>query len=277
MKPILSLPLIALLAVIGPVRAEVSVPLASHRAAYEISLTDTDTSRPPSGATPVAASGLIAYEFRGASCEGYASNFHQLTELQRNEGDPISSDLRALTFEDPDGKNLRFQIDSQNSGSNDPPVAGDAARSDGGATTVELIKPTKEKLDIGRDILFPTQHVEHIIAKAKEGGGTLEARVYDGSDTGKKVFDTLTVIGKQETSPGPDAAAAQGLEKVRRWPVSVSYFDEAAKDAPPEYVLSFDLYENGVSGTLKLDYGAFALTAKLAKLEWLPTPACATK
>ena len=278
MKPSLSLPLIALVAVIGSARAEVSVPLASHRAAYEISLSDTDTTRPPSGTTPVAASGLIAYEFRGSSCEGYASNFHQLTELQRNEGDPISSDLRALTFEDADGKNLKFQIDSQNSGSNDPPVAGAAARTDGGATTVELIKPTKEKLDIGKDILFPTQHVEHIIAKAREGGGTLEARVYDGSDTGKKVFVTLTVIGKEETSPGPDAAAGQGLEKVRRWPVSVSYFDEAATDAPPEYILSFDLYENGVSGTLKLDYGAFALTAKLAKLEWLPTPACgATK
>jgi len=277
MKPRLSLPLIALVAAIGSARAEVSVPLASHRAAYEISLSDTDTTRPPSGTTPVAASGLIAYEFRGSSCEGYASNFHQLTELQRNEGDPISSDLRALTFEDADGKNLKFQIDSQNSGSNDPPVAGAAARTDGGATTVELIKPTQEKLDIGKDILFPTQHVEHIIAKAREGGGTLEARVYDGSDTGKKVFVTLTVIGKEETSPGPDAAAGQGLEKVRRWPVSVSYFDEAAKDAPPEYILSFDLYENGVSGTLKLDYGAFALTAKLSKLEWLPTPACATK
>jgi hypothetical protein len=277
MKPRLSVPLFALLAAIGSARAEVSVPLASHRAAYEISLSDTDTTRPPSGTTPVAASGLIAYEFRGSSCEGYASNFHQLTELQRNEGDPISSDLRALTFEDADGKNLKFQIDSQNSGSNDPPVAGAAARADGGATTVELIKPSKQKVEIGQDILFPTQHVEHIISKAKQGGGTFEARVYDGSDTGKKVFVTLTVIGKEETKPGPDAAAAQGLEKVRRWPVSVSYFDEAARDAPPEYILSFDLYENGVSGTLKLDYGAFALTAKLAKLEWLPTPACATK
>jgi EipB-like len=40
-------------------------------------------------------------------------------------------------------------------------------------------------------------------------------------------------------------------------------------------VLSFDLYENGVSGTLKLDYGSFVLTAKLTKLEWLPTHTCA--
>ena len=104
----------------------------------------------------------------------------------------------------------------------------------------------------------------------------MQARVYDGSDTGKKVFETLTVIGKEASAPTPETAFAGALGKVRRWPVTVSYFDEAAKDAPPEYVLSFDLYENGVSGTLKLDYGAFALTAKLSKLELLPTPTCAT-
>ena len=88
----------------------------------------------------------------------------------------------------------------------------------------------------------------------------MEARVYDGSDTGKKVFATLTVIGKEAKTPSPDADAREALGKMRRWPVTVSYFDEAAKDAPPEYILSFDLYENGVSGTLKLDYGSFALT-----------------
>ncbi len=55
----------------------------------------------------------------------------------------------------------------------------------------------------------------------------------------------------------------------------ISYFDEAKTDAPPEYTLSFDLYENGVSGSLKLDYGAFALRARLRKLEILPSAACA--
>jgi hypothetical protein len=271
----LILPISALAVSVCGARAEISAPLASHRAAYEISLSDTDSSRPPSGQTLVAASGLIAYEFRGSPCEGFASNFRQLTQLQRNEGDPVSSDIRALTYEDGDGKSMKFQIDSQGSSGAPPSVVGSASRGDAGDTSVKLTKPAAENLDLGKDILFPTQHVERIIEKAKEGGGTMEARVYDGSDTGKKVFATLTVIGKEETRPGPDAAAAEALGKTRRWPVSVSYFDEAAKDAPPEYVLSYDLYENGVSGTLKLDYGAFVLTAKLSKLEWLPTPACA--
>ncbi|HXJ95109.1 MAG TPA: DUF1849 family protein, partial [Terriglobia bacterium] len=64
------------------------------------------------------------------------------------------------------------------------------------------------------------------------------------------------------------------LEGARRWPVVVSYFNEASKDTTPEYTLSFQLFENGVSGSLKLDYGSFALNARLRKLEILPSSAC---
>ena len=103
----------------------------------------------------------------------------------------------------------------------------------------------------------------------------MQARVYDGSDTGAKIFATMSVIGKEATKPAEDAKTASALDGIRRWPVVISYFNEAATDAPPEYTLSFDLYENGVSGSLKLDYGSFALLARLRKLEILPATGCA--
>ena len=265
----------ALAASIVAARADAVVALAPHRAVYEITMID-DYGAPHGGTqAPVSASGLIAYEFSGSRCEGYNSNFRQFTQLQRSEGDPISSDIHAVTFEDGDAKRMRFQIDSTMEGGDATPVAGSASRADGGDTTVALSKPSAATMDIGKDILFPTEHVERIIARAKDGGGPMEARVYDGSDTGKKVFQTLTVIGKEATAPTPEADFADALGKVRRWPVTVSYFDEGARDAPPEYILSFDLYENGVSGTLKLDYGTFALSAKLKRLDLTPTPTCA--
>ncbi len=271
----LPLVIFALATTVGGARADAVLPLASHRAVYEITLVDNLSARMPNSQTPVAASGLIAYEFTGSSCEGYASNFRQLTELQRSEGEPISSDIRALTFEDGDAKGMKFQIDSETAGDPSPAIVGSAKRGASGEITVALSKPSTDTLNLGKDILFPTEHIERIIAQAKRGGGAMEARVYDGSDTGKKVFQTLTVIGKHEGGPTPETAFADTLGKIRRWPVTVSYFDEAARDAPPEYILSFDLYENGVSGTLKLDYGSVALSAKLSKLELLPTPTCA--
>ena len=125
--------LVASLAATGVARAQSAMPLASHRAAYEISLVDSYSAHTDSQ-TPVSASGLIAYEFTGSACEGYASSFRQLTQLQRSEGDPLSSDIRAITFEDGDAKGLRFQIDSQSDGGSSPAIVGSAHRADARAT-----------------------------------------------------------------------------------------------------------------------------------------------
>ncbi len=254
--------------------AEGAAPLAAHRAGYEITLGSAAGSGASTADAPIAASGLIAYEFRGSACEGYASTFRQLTELQRPEGAPVDTDITAVSYEDGEAKTLRFEISSRAGGAAQPPVSGSAARADNGAIGVDLVKPGKEKVDLGQDVLFPTQHIERIIATAKQGGHVLEARVFDGSDTGKKVYSTLTIIGAERKGASADSAVAARLAEVRRWPVTVSYFSEARKDSSPDYTMAFDLYENGVSGSLKLDYGAFTLSAKLKKLDWLQSSPC---
>ena len=121
---------------------------------------------------PVAASGLIAYEFRGSACEGYASNFRQLTELQRTEGERglVRHQRRHVR-----GRRRQVAASSRSrrtpAARAQPPISGSAARAENGAIDVDLIKPGKEKVDIGRDILFPTQHIERIIASAPRQGG----------------------------------------------------------------------------------------------------------
>ncbi len=250
-----------------------AAPLASHRASYDISLADPASPSPISVQTPVAASGLIAYEFRGSACDGYTSSFRQMTEMERGEGDPLAMDVNATSFEAGDGASMRFKIDTK--GVQDvPPVAGTATRGANDDLKVELTEPSTTTIDFGHNVLFPTQHVEKLIEAAKEGNDVVQARVYDGSDTGAKIYATMAVIGKEAISPSEDAANAVALKGVRRWPVVVSYFNEASRDSSPEYVLSYDLYENGVSGSLKLDYGTFALRAHLSKLEILPASAC---
>jgi hypothetical protein len=260
---------LAVLAQTSPV-----LPLVGHRAAYDISLVDSSGPTPSSAQTPVAATGLIAYEFHGSACDGYTSNFRQMTEMERSEGEPISMQVNAMSFEEANWKSMHFQIDSQ--GAQDtPPVVGTATRGPDDDLRVVLTKPKPQTLDFGHEVLFPTQHIERLIELAKRGGGPMQARVYDGSDTGVKIFATMSVVGKEATKPTEDAQTASALSGIRRWPVVISYFNEATTDAPPEYTLSFDLYENGVSGSLKLDYGAFALNARLRKLEILPATACA--
>jgi len=260
--------LIALALVLAASGAQAEVALASHRAAYNISLATGAGAQ-----APVSASGLIAYEFRGSRCEGYASNFRQVTVLQKSEGGPISADTKATMFEDGQGRSLQFHVDSSGSDSPTDPIEGKAARSEAGDISVDLARPTPQKINLSGDILFPTQHIAKVIDSARAGASTLQARVFDGSDTGSKIFDTLTVIGKSGAGPAEDAASAEALKNLARWPVTISYFDAAKKDSPAEYILTFDLYENGVSGSLKLDYGAFALAAHLVQIELLPAGA----
>jgi len=192
--------------------------------------------------------------------------------MDRNEGEPISMKVDATSFEDADGKSMRFRVVSEGP-QNAPAVAGVATREADDDLRVDLTKPTAKEIHFGHDVLFPTQHIERLIEAAKNGVRVVQARVYDGSDTGAKIYSTMTIIGK-EAKAGDDDNVASELKGVRRWPVVVSYFNEASKDTTPEYTLSFQLYENGVSGSLKLDYGSFALKAHLRKLEILPTSAC---
>ena len=61
---------------------------------------------------------------------------------------------------------------------------------------------------------------------------------------------------------------------MRRWPIAISYFEPGKKDVQPAYVLSIDMFDNGVSGALKLDYGDFALKGEMTELTLLPQKPC---
>lgn len=244
--------------------------LASHRAIYDLTLLSATGEKSPSDAR-----GRIAFDFSGSPCEGYTQNFRQMTELQPAEGPTRMSDMRSATFEAADSKTFRFKVQSKVDSNAVEDIDGRATKSDDGALSVNLSRPSPSKLDLDQDVVFPTEHIRRILAAAREGKKLLSLKEFDGSDTGKKIYQTLTVIGAGTTDLAPEKAAqASELKGLRRWPVTISYFDEAKKDNEPNYTLSFDLYENGVSRALKLDYGNFVLAGTMKSLEFLPSKPC---
>ena len=92
-----------------------------------------------------------------------------------------------------------------------------------------MTKPKDKKLDLDASIVFPTEHVRRILEAAREGKTILEFPIYDGSETGEKVYNSLTVIGREigpgEREPADAAADNKVLAGMRRWPVTVSYFE----------------------------------------------------
>ena len=247
--------------------------LAAHRAVYDLKLAQTRGK-----ATAVAARGRILYNFSGNACEGYALEFRQVAELDNGEGRVTLSDLRSTTWEEGEGKSYRFTSENYLNQRLVDTVDGKAERNTG-MIAVALTKPKEQKLDLDATIVFPTEHVRRIVAAAREDKSLLEFPIYDGSESGQKVYNTLTVIGREiapERAPSDAAAGQKALAGMKRWPVTVSYFDRAAKQGEqlPVYSISFELYENGVSRALVLDYNDFSISGELTTLEIKDSKPC---
>jgi hypothetical protein len=197
--------------------------------------------------------------------------FRQVTQLDSGEGKSAVSDLRTTNWEEGDGKSFRFT--SRNFLNNQGTEAAEGkADVRSGKTTVSLTKPETKTIDAA-NVVFPSDQMRRIIAAAREGKTLLELGVYDGSDNGEKVYNTLTVIGRpvkaSDNAPSDAAEGQKALDGLTRWPVTVSYFDraKAGADQTPLYSISFEVYENGVARALKLDYGDFVLTGAMTSLE----------
>jgi hypothetical protein len=254
----------------GPAEAMAAVPFLPHQALYELSLVKSRGSSPINSAR-----GRILYDFSGNACDGYTSEFRQVSELDVGEGKVTLSDLRSTAWEDGAGKSYRFKIESRMNDSTSSPIDGIAERT-GDHITVKLKQPETKTFTLDGTTVFPTEQIQRIIAAAREGKPLLELSVYDGSDNGQKVYNTLTVIGqpiaaeKAVGAPDPSTQNDQ-MKGLMRWPVTVSYFDRDAKqnqgEQAPVYAMSFELYENGVSRSLTLDYNDFVIAGALGKFD----------
>ncbi len=276
----LALPLLLSAAFIAPgtsaALAAPSVAFLAHQAVYDLSL---KTSR--GNASVNNATGRILYNFTGSACEGYTTEFRQVSQLDAGENKVTVSDLRSTSWEDSDGKTYRFKIDTRMNDADATSVDGIAER-DGKIIKVKLKKPKAKTFTIDGAV-FPTEQVRLIIEAAREGKSLLELVVYDGSDDGEKVYNTLTVIGqpipgtKAPVKPDP-TTNNEKFKSQTRWPVTVSYYDRATKsnagEQTPVYAMSFELYEDGVSRALSLDYNDFVIAGAMGKIDIKETKPC---
>src|ERR1700759_1494408 len=184
----------------GHASAAASGAFLPHEALYDLSLMKSR-----SGNSINSARGRIVYDFSGSACEGYTSEFRQVSELDSGEGKVTLSDLRSTSWEDGAGKSYRFKIDTRMNDTDSSPVDGVAERT-GDKITVKLKQPEAKTFTLDGSTVFPTEQIQRIIAAAKEGKPILELTVYDGSDNGQKVYNTLSVIGHGMTGDKQNAA-----------------------------------------------------------------------
>jgi hypothetical protein len=248
--------------------AGTDVGLAAHKAVYKLSLSNK---QPRKGTQTV--TGRIFYDFSGSACQGYTLKFRQISDIQ-SDGKSVVNDLRATSWEDGDAKGYKFSSENLTDEKVTEAAEGRADRNSK-AVDVQLNKPKRKALNLPGGVVFPSEQIKRVVEAARAGKTSIEMPLFDGAETGEKIFDTFTLIGKP-ISPArpPDDAAAKvsDMAQLTRWPMTISYFErDRKKQAPseltPAYVMNFELYENGVSRALVLDYPDFSVRGDLISLQ----------
>lgn len=255
------------------------VVFTPHRAVYDLSL---DTVSSASGVAAV--DGRIVYELSGSRCEGYAQSMRFVTQTLNQQGDVQTTDLRTSSWEEVPAKRLRFSTSTYQNEVQAEQTQGEATRKQAsGTASVELVRPAERDFDLDGNIYFPIQHSMAIIQAAREGRFILSASLFDGSETGDKIYATSTAIGRQiKDGQGEPIALAKGgddLDDVPSWPILVSYYspDTGKADAVPLYEMSYRFHENGVTSSLRINHGDFAIRGELKELTYFEASPCKAK
>jgi len=248
--------------------------VAPHRAVYDLQLLRTTQS-----ANVGNVSGRMAYEVSGSECDGGTVSFRLVNRFDYKEGTPRLFDTQSSSWETGDGKEMNYSekefVDSKQETEKRVSVVR-AEKDSVGEVSITL--PQAKKTSIPAETVFPMRHQLRLMEAAAKGETRDVSLVYDGSDE-EKTVRAISTIGKKvnagEGKKDKDNAQAAPLQSLPSWPVTIGYYStEEENSETPLYQINFDMYENGVSNSLVMDYGSFALSGKLAHLEFLKAETC---
>ena len=264
---------IASLALLLAVPTAGAATIVPHRAVYDLSL-----SRSGNGAGITGAEGRIAFEIQGSACEGWTVSFRMATRYQPETGEASLVDTQTTSYEGGDALEFRHQVKELVNGEIKDDfrisVSRDRVDAEGEGS---LTGSGDEGFVIPAGAAFPMQHQFRLMELGAAGGGRDSSVVFDGSDKAK-TYRAISFVGRAK-EPGsiaddndnPEAAALKGLTA---WPVTISYFPVTGDQEMPDYQVNLNMYENGVSTGVLLDYGSFSLTGRLSRLEMLDASPC---
>jgi hypothetical protein len=261
----------ALLAVsavcLAPVSA-LAVDIAPHRALYTMTL---GTSKSNSGV--VAARGTMVYEW-GETCDGWTIEQRYRLRMQYSESPEMEISSNYVTWESKDGLRYRFNERKLRNGEVDEETRGEA-RLDGPGKRgyAEFTRPPRERADLAPGTIFPTRHTIELIERAVAGDHFVARNVFDGSGDENSV-EISAVIGAAQDAASEGGQVKNPLLRRPSWRVRLAFFPAGSTSERPEYELGMRLSDNGVSQEMVLDYGDFAIKARLDEIEALPKPNC---
>ena len=257
------------LAAIKPDMARAEAGFVPHRAVYGLTLA---SSRSGSSAFTQAVGKL---EFRWADvCDGWAVNQRTHINLIGLDGQEVQFGWTLSSWESKDGLQYRFFIRRLQGEGETEELRGQAQLSSlNGPGEAVYQSPEGLTVELPAGTVFPTHHSLSLLDAAGRGAFPIWRIVFDGAgDEGLFGINAALV----QVLP-PSAESSFGfplLRDVRSWRMDMAHFALDNRSGEPAHEQSLRLYQNGIVDELLLDYGDFALDARLADVERLPPPDC---
>jgi hypothetical protein len=243
-----------------PARAA-AVPLAAHRALYELTL---DSSK--GGRQVASAHGTMGYEVVDV-CDGWATRQRLHMTITNAEGQDTDMDSDYATWESKDGLSFRFHM-VQKSDSEITSQTDGAAHlvKIGGPGEIAYRVPKETKLDLPAGTLFPMAHTLAIINAAREGKKFLALPLFDGTDDDGYEDSSIAIIDWK----APYHTDREILSSLSSTRVRIAFFDHAAGAPTPTYEVAMRYWENGIADAMLMDFGDFVMNAKMTELTPIP-------
>ena len=238
-----------------------------HRALYTMSL-----ARAGGDAGVTGASGTMAYQW-GETCDGWTVEQRYRLKMGYADSQDVNIASSFVTWESKDGLRYRFNQKETRNGQENDEIRGTAqldGPGEGGSAVFE--KPEGKSFKLPKGALFPSAHTIMLIDKAKAGENFISKQVFDGATVDGSVLVSAVIGPKIE--PDAESAKKSPLLNHPGWRVRLAFFPADTKAEEPDYELGMLLLDNGVSRDMVIDYGDYAIRAKLDDIEALSKPHC---
>jgi hypothetical protein len=241
--------------------------IMAHRALYSMSL-----SRASGDAGVVGARGTMAYQW-GESCDGWTIEQRYRLKMGYAESPDVAISSNFVTWEAKNGLRYRFNQKETRNGADEEEIRGEAKLDGAGkGGLAEFEKPPGKSFKLPPGVLFPSAHTIELINRAEAGENFVSKHVFDGATAEGAVLVSAVIGPKVE--PDAEAAKKSPLLNHPGWRIRLAFFPADPKAEKPDYELGMLLLDNGVSRDMVIDYGDYAINAKLDDIEPLPKPHC---
>lgn len=272
LSPLKSLSFACALAVAGlvapqePQAAQAAIDLASHRAAYGVSLSAV---RDGVGITDV--TGKIAYGVEKV-CGGWLLAQSGTMNLHLSTGEVAPQTVHFSSWEADDASQFRFSVKTEDG--NGDVILGTAQARPDVEGTVRFSRPEPAQFSLPAGTAFPMAHTAFLIDAARAGKTQAERYIFEGTDVEGAKLLVAFISPLSDAAKALQAKLGGQLLSHPGWNFRLAYFDPQSQTGVPLYEVEADMLDNGVSLRWIVDYGSYAMNIELNKLERLVKPDC---